>query len=366
MDVLHTNTGACGDLFDIDERYDYRRPFEQSLVPEDHAFVASLVETSAFQRLKGVAFLGAINYGLVPSPNGRRPAIRYTREQHSLGVLRLALTYCEYRIVSPSERRLICAAALLHDIGHPPLSHSIEGVLAEKFGIDHHSATKDIIYGRSPLGREVLNVLRSHRVDVECVAALVAGQMPDFDGFFSGPITFDTIEGISRSHQYLAPPFRAPNPRNVVIAATKRGSEGDQQIVDGFWNRKHDVYSRVVHSEKGILADHASQEALRNRIDAVSMADYFGDDRHLFATLPGLKEVLTSKSMEREVILRFGTPDFYTARKYYVDESWDFFRREDAERYRYTKFRTRTDIVQRCTLPSNDDSQVKQNEELPF
>ena len=163
---------------------------------------------------------------------------------------------------------MICAAALLHDIGHPPFSHSMEAVLAEKFDIDHHSATQDIICGRIPLGREVLSVLRSHHVDVECVAALVAGQTPDFDRFFSGPITFDTIEGISRSYQYL--PHAAPSPRDVVIAAAARTSNDDQQIVDAFWRRKHEVYCRVIHSWKGILADFASQEALRQHIPSFS------------------------------------------------------------------------------------------------
>ena len=361
------STGACGDLFDVRERYDYRRPFEQSSAAEDRALLASLVETPAFKRLKRIAFLGATNYSLVRAPNGKNLATRYTREQHSLGVLRLALTYCEYRVLSQRERRLICAAALLHDIGHPPLSHSIEGVLAEKFGINHHAATQDIIRGRVPLGREVLNVLRSYRVDVECVAALALGQLPDFDGFFSGPLTFDTIEGISRFHQYLQSPSQAsPSPQDVVTAATVRANSRDQAVVDGFWNRKHQVYSKIVHSNKGILADYASQEALRRHISEISMADYFGDDQRLFATLPGLKEILTSESMEREVILRFGAPDFYTARKYYVDESGDFFLREDDVRYRHMKFRKRTNTVHRRTLPLNGDFQMKQNEEIPF
>ena len=240
----------------------------------------------------------------------------------------------------------------------------MEAVLAEKFDIDHHSATQDIICGRIPLGREVLSVLRSHHVDVECVAALVAGQTPDFDRFFSGPITFDTIEGISRSYQYLT--HAAPSPRDVVIAATARASNDDQQVVDAFWRRKHEVYCRVIHSWKGILADFASQEALRRHIHRVSMADYFGDDRLMFNRLPGLKEALTSTSMEREVALRLGTPDFYVARKYFVDESGDFFSRKDDARYRYVKSPTRTDEIQRSTSLSNEDAHTKKNEEISY
>ncbi len=364
MNVVQANRVGQGNLFDPGDSYDFQRPLGQSTASEDSALLASLAETAAFRRLKGVSFLGAINYSLVRSPNGRRLATRYTREQHSLGVLKLALIYCKCRDLSPRERRMICAAALLHDIGHPPFSHSMEAVLAEKFDIDHHSATQDIICGRIPLGREVLSALRSHHVDVECVAALVAGQTPDFDRFFSGPITFDTIEGISRSYQYLT--HAAPSPRDVVIAAAARTSNDDQQIVDAFWRRKHEVYCRVIHSWKGILADFASQEELRRHIHRVSKADYFGDDRLMFNRLPGLKETLTSTSMEREVALRLGTPDFYVARKYFVDESGDFFSRKDDDRYQHVKSPTRTDEIQRSNSLLNEDAHTKQNEEISY
>lgn len=98
----------------------------------------------------------------------------------------------------------------------------------------------------------------------------------------------------------------------------------------------------------------------------VSMADYFGDDRLMFNRLPGLKESLTSTSMEREVALRLGTPDFYVARKYFVDESGDFFSRKDDARYRHVRSPARTGEVQRSALLSNEDAHTKQNEEIPF
>ena len=345
-----------GELFDPSDSYDFERPFGRPTASEDSAFLTSLIETAAFKRLKGVSFLGAINYSLVRSPNGSRSATRYTREQHSLGVLELARIYCEYRDLSSRERRIVCAAALLHDIGHPPLSHTMEAVLAEQFDIDHHSATQDVICGRVPIGRQVLNALRSHCIDVEYVAALVAGQMPDFDGFFSGPITFDTIEGISRAYQYL--PYAAPNPRDVVIAATARANKGDQQAVDAFWRRKHEVYYRIVHSCEGILADFVSQEVLRRQLHRVIKDDYFGDDRLMFDRLPELRATLTSTLMEREALL-LGTPDFYVARKYFVDQSGDFFSRNDDVRYRHVKSRTRTDeLLKSIPLPSNNTEEA--------
>lgn len=335
MNVVHPALGRQADTFCLGDGYNFQRPLSRPIAGEDSAFLTALVETAAFRRLKGISFLGAINYSLVRSPNDSPSAARYTREQHSLGVLKLALTYCEIRDLPQKDRRMIGAAALLHDIGHPPFSHSMEAVLAETFGIDHHSATQDIICGRIPLGREVFETLRDHHVDVESVAALVDGQISDFDRFFSGPITFDTIEGISRAHQYLR--HLAPSPQAIVVAALARGCRNDQQLVDGFWRRKHEVYRRVVHSPKGILADFGAQEALRRHVRRVSKADYFGDDRLMFNRLPGLKDALTSKSMEREVATRLGTPAFYVARNYFVDGAGDFFSRMDEVRYQHVK-----------------------------
>lgn len=340
MNVVQAGAVGQGDLLDSNGSYDFRNPLGQPPASEDSALLASLTETAAFRRLEGVSFLGAINYSLARRPDGSCPAPRYTRAQHSLGVFKLALVYSERRELSPNERRLICTAALLHDIGHPPFSHSMESVWVDEFNIDHHSATQDIICGRIPLGREVLDVLHAHHVDVERVAALVAGQVSDFDRFFSGPITLDTIEGISRAHQYLPAP--APSPTAVVIAATERASNDDQEIVDGFWNHKDEVYRLVVHSRQGILADFASQEELRHHIRQVSIEDYFGDDQLMFKKLPGLKEALIGTSMESDISTRFGTPTFYVARKYFVDESVGFSSRKDAARYRHVRSSTRT------------------------
>ena len=340
MNMVQAAAVGQGELLASSDSYDFRNPLGQLPASEDSALLASLTETAAFRRLEGVSFLGAINYSLAGRPDGSRPAPRYTRAQHSLGVFKLALVYSERRALSPSERRLICTAALLHDIGHPPFSHSMESVWVDEFNIDHHRATQDIICGRIPLGREVLDVLRAHHVDVERVVALVAGQVSEFDQFFSGPITFDTIEGISRAHQYLPAP--ASSPTEVVIAATERASNGDQEVVDGFWNHKDEVYRLVVHSQRGILADFASQEELRYHIRQVSIEDYFGDDQLMFKKLPGLEEALTSTSMESAVSTRFGTPTSYVARKYFVDESVGFSSRKDVARYRHVKSSIRT------------------------
>ena len=317
--------------------YDFKAPVDIQTIAGSDAFLPKLIGTRAFQRLKDVRFLGGIDYCLVPRPNGSQMATRYTRQQHSLGVLRLAHLYCEKRQVNGKERQLICAAALLHDIGHPPLSHSMEPVFKDCFGLEHHKATEDIILGRVPLGKEVFDVLRSHNVDAEKVVALIAEENGAIEGFFHGPINFDTMEGISRSYRYLHPRRAIPSPEDIALSALNRKVEEDRETVDQFWMRKGEVYSQLIGSRKGILADLACQAHLRSHVKRIGIEDYFGTERNIFRKLPGLRELLASPLMEQKVTELVSRPISHTSRTYYIDHSSDFFHWEDSARYRHNK-----------------------------
>ncbi|WP_143522294.1 HD domain-containing protein, partial [Pseudomonas sp. 2822-17] len=71
----------------------------------------------------------------------------HTRFNHSLGVYeimrRMVENIGQKKAWDPEERLVCLAAALLHDIGHGPFSHSFEKV----FHTDHEEWTKRIILG---------------------------------------------------------------------------------------------------------------------------------------------------------------------------------------------------------------------------
>jgi HD superfamily phosphohydrolase len=317
--------------------YDFSDPVDLKRMAGGDPLFAELVATPAFQRLKSICFLGGIDYLLVPAPNGTKGNIRYTRYQHSLGVARLALLYCEERSLSFSERRTIYVAALLHDVGHAPLSHSLEAVFQEVYGLEHHRATEDILRGRVPLGREVSDLLRRYQVDADRVIAIVASNEPGHDGFFAGPINFDTIEGILRTQKYVTPNANMPSPDTVVEAAIGRATKHDRELVDQFWSCKDWVYRHVINSRQGVLADFACQMFMRRHLSELSAADYFTTESHIFRTLRGLRELLRSRSFESEVRRYFDRSIRYKARRFFVEPSADFFAREDRARYQQTK-----------------------------
>jgi len=317
--------------------FNFSQPVDPREIAGDDALLFELIGTRAFQRLKSIRFLGGIDYLLVRAPNGLKGNIRYTRYQHSLGVARLALLYCSKRAISRSDRRLVYVAALLHDIGHPPLSHSLEPVFAEVFGLEHHRASADIITGRVQLGCEIYETLRRHQVDVERVVAMIAGQVTGYDDFFSGPINFDTIEGILRSQTYTKANPNMPSPEAVTEAAFRRLGEDDRGKVDSFWLHKDQVYRHIINSRVGVLADFACQLFMRRHLDQLMPSDYFSTEIEFFRKLHGLRKLLTNRSFETEIMRQLDRPIVYKTRHFFIESSADFFARDDKARYRQTK-----------------------------
>ena len=317
--------------------YDYSNPLKSRDVSKLDPLLALLIQTTAFQRLKDVRFLGGIDYVLVPAPNGAPNNTRYNRFQHSIGVALLATKYAEARELPENLRLLAAAAALLHDVGHAPLSHSLEPLFERAFGIDHHQATTDIILGRSGLGNSVWRLLIDSGLDPEEVVEVINGRHDPFEGFFAGPINFDTIEGILRSRQYLKPGANAFTPEAVLMAAINRTSKADANVVDRFWSYKDDVYRFLIRSERGVLADHICQHFAEKAIHRLSKVDYFSSEQNFFKKVPEVRKFLKSRVARRAEMLPKGESVPYKLRSFHVHSASDFFSREDCNRYRQEK-----------------------------
>ena len=101
------------------------------------ALAIDIIDTSAFQRLRRIRQLGPANLTFHGAESSR-----FT---HSLGVLHLArraLHHLERSYPQLAEHRVeLYAAALLHDVGHAPFSHSGE----EMFGIRHEDWSARVV-----------------------------------------------------------------------------------------------------------------------------------------------------------------------------------------------------------------------------
>ncbi|MFD2655722.1 HD domain-containing protein [Gracilibacillus thailandensis] len=109
-----------------------------------------LIGTKEFQRLRRIKQLGTSFLTF--------HGAEHSRFNHSLGVyeiVRRILINFEDRPNWNHEERLLClCAALLHDLGHGPFSHSFEKV----FKLDHEDFTRAIILGDTEVNQVLTNI----------------------------------------------------------------------------------------------------------------------------------------------------------------------------------------------------------------
>jgi uncharacterized protein len=220
---------------------------------------------------------------------------------------------------------------------HLRLLTALEPVFRETFGLDHHIATRMILTGQVPLGREIYRLFRESNVNVDRILEIIFGEEVSHGSFFGGPINFDTIEGILRTQAYANRKPSVTSPEVVLDAALDRATERDRTIVDDFWLYKDQVYRHVINSRSGVLADFACQAFMRRHIGQLTEHDYFATETQIFGKLVGLRRLLRSKTFESEIASLFDRPIAYKARRFFVDAQGDFFRWEDTKRYQQTK-----------------------------
>lgn len=105
----------------------------------------------------------------------------YSRLEHSLGLLALVVHF------SPDDQHAR-AAALLHDVGHLPLSHTFEGVA----GLDHHQLGIRRVTELAPL-------LRRHRLDPEVLVEILSGARSSVLQSDQNGLRLDHLESFVRS-----------------------------------------------------------------------------------------------------------------------------------------------------------------------
>ncbi|NNU17084.1 HD domain-containing protein [Parvularcula sp. ZS-1/3] len=251
-------------------------------------FLDELMLSAPVQRLKHIGFLGAIDY--MKAPNGTDPhRRRHNRFDHSVGVAELARLYADIRGLSRRETRVLTAAGLLHDIGHGPLSHTLEPVFREKFGLTHHQSGDDILRGRSPFGDDILDIMSAYKVDLDEVVAMIEGKHDGPHAYlYSGPINLDTIEGISRSRALSMKSGRPLPPKRLVAEMALGGDDLPTGLMDEFWKLKDEVYNLVIHHPWGLVFDGLAQAYMAYSIDDFGPDDFLKTEDQLRNKTPEL------------------------------------------------------------------------------
>ncbi|MDD5502218.1 MAG: HD domain-containing protein, partial [Candidatus Thermoplasmatota archaeon] len=134
------------------------------------------LDHQAVQRLHGIKQLGFayLVYG----------GANHTRLEHSLGTSHIASKMAHAMGFSKEDAKTVRAAALLHDVGHQPYSHTLEYIVHSRLGTDHMDITKEIILGKRNIAMDaddlfdyepINKILEAQGIDAKEVADLVTG-----------------------------------------------------------------------------------------------------------------------------------------------------------------------------------------------
>ena len=299
---------------------------------EHDSFYQPILKSRAFTRLRDVSFLGALDYAV-----GSKQKQTGSRAEHSLNVAALANFVATRRQYTPELKKHLIVAGLLHDIGHPPLSHSAEPFIKKHIGYGHHHAGEKILKGQHELGR-ALNKWLKKNTDLAFLISLIDQNAMNIDGgdLFNSPINIDTIEGITRSHQLFNRMSEATLSRKrIEIAAASFLPEVNNPWpkLDQFWKMKHQVYTGLITSKRGLVADKLSQLYFKHENHRLSEQDIFTSERQWkkrYATLfHGLANI---KHQRLNIKWMSGEQVTYTSRRYYLDET-----KRNVTRYQCTK-----------------------------
>ncbi|KAF5418756.1 MAG: hypothetical protein C5S49_01260 [Candidatus Methanogaster sp.] len=169
----------------------------------DEAALA-LVDTPVMQRLRRVKQLGLTSFVY--------PGANHTRFEHSLGTYHLAnlLTDCMDKESEPDigmsggtdgEAGLteLRVAALLHDIGHGPLSHVTENIIKEHTGRSHEDVYQIL---KSNLGE----IFDRYSISVSRVAKHIKGET-GFGAALNSEIDIDRMDYLVRDAHYTGVPL---------------------------------------------------------------------------------------------------------------------------------------------------------------
>jgi len=138
-----------------------------------------LLDSPEIQRLHNVKQLGLTHLVF--------PGAHHTRLEHSLGAYNMAYKASEILKLDEDERELVNCAALLHDIGHGPFSHTLESILRNSLDVDHVDLTERLIFGEYEIfdsrekkfisSQSVHEILSKNNINHRYIADIIKGKM---------------------------------------------------------------------------------------------------------------------------------------------------------------------------------------------
>ena len=134
------------------------------------------------------------------------PGANHTRFEHSLGVYHLAGRMCDALELDSDDTMTLKASGFLHDICHPPFSHTMEELMERITEKDHMDLARDLIFGNMPTFMErdrdlfdgtdtIGDILSRNGISPKEVCDLIAYPVSEIGNIRSGQSLLDYENG---------------------------------------------------------------------------------------------------------------------------------------------------------------------------
>ena len=247
----------------------------------------ALIATPEFQRLWAVRQTGFAHLVF--------PGANHTRLEHSLGTFWVAGEMARRLGLGPAQAERVAVGGLLHDLGHPPFSHTLDGPLREVTGVRHERLSRRRVEGTDPdwpeTKRRVPGVLERAGLAPREVADLIDPRRPSPraplpGSVLHGAIDADRLDYLQRDAHYTGVAHGAIDA--VRLFDTLRAVDGrivfaekGRSAVEGFVVGRGLMYSSVYYHKTVRAAEMMAQAAVERS------AGYPGDAAGLFRQTDG-------------------------------------------------------------------------------
>jgi hypothetical protein len=280
----------------------------------------ALIATPEFQRLWGIRQTGFAHLVF--------PGANHTRLEHSLGTFWVAGEMARRLDLESEVAERVTVGALLHDLGHPPFSHTLDAPLREVTGERHERLSRRRVEGTDPTWPSekvaVPETLERFGLAPREVADLIDPRRPSAraplpGSILHGAIDADRVDYLQRDAHYTGVAHGAIDAVRLFDTLRADGgrivfAEKGRSAVEGFVVGRALMYSTVYYHKTVRGAEMMAQAAVERAPGYPEGARelFRMTDGELLTTLrspPGPSSALVEALLERRLYKRaYGVP----------------------------------------------------------
>lgn len=227
----------------LDNKKVFRDPL-YGYINVEYTLISELIDTQEFQRLRRIRQLSGVSMVF--------HGAEHSRFSHSLGVYGLALKVLKEQLVFSNyldeyQQIVFLCAALLHDVGHGPYSHSFEHV----FGLSHELYSAKIIIGPTNISNILDKYDDNLKIDITSVI-LKEGKFKIIEQLISSQLDVDRMDYLERDSYFTGAKYGNIDKDRIIRMMTIKDDivvykEGAIHAIENYLMSRYHMYWQVYY-----------------------------------------------------------------------------------------------------------------------